>query len=558
MPRTVTAASLVLSLTLVAASNRPAGAAPTPDDEQKPREISQPTRTINRALTAAWEEQQLQPAPKTSDYQFVRRVYLDLVGRIATSDEVRTFVRDGRADKRIRLVEQLLRHPDFARNWAGVWTRILLPRPVPPAHFDQLHSWLTEQFKRDLSYKELFLRLLTATERNSDNGAAVYVLSHLGAPVPPEDRAQEGPFTMESLTDHSCRTFLGIKIDCCRCHDHPFTAELKQSHWWGLNAFFRQVESVAVPGKPGQAPIFLLRDNPELNKDGRVFYPKRNGAIQFTRATFLDGTPLKPNEVRPRRQVLAEMMVKHPQFSRTLVNRVWTHLLGQSMNQLGLFDDSGEHNPVVLQDLLELLTGKFEDEGYDLKKLLLWICTSDAYQLQFRPTKEGLSQGTAVYCTSMKSKLLGPEQRLGSILTALRAREVLAEEQLARLRKGWLATQVPEYPAVEQGCCCEMPIPVIPLLEGWRFLYESQELHDALCSPQKGALARILAGSGNNPDRILDEIFLATLNRPANPNEVARIQKEVQALLRDKKDLTPLWQDLLWVLLHGSEFLANY
>jgi hypothetical protein len=531
--------------------------APTPDDDQKPRQIGELTRAINSTLAEAWKEQELKPAPRTTDHQFVRRVYLDLLGRVATPEEVRDFIRDARADKRVRLVEQLLRHPDFARNWASLWSRILLPQPVPAGSFDRLHAWLEEQFKRNLSYKEMFLRLLTASGREDENPATVYVLSHLSEPRPAKDRQTEGMFTQESLTDHSCRTFLGINLNCCRCHDHPFSAEYRQPTWWGLNIFFRQVEQVDVPGARGQPLLRLLRDNPELNKLGRAFYERRNGAINFTVAEFFGQRGPKPEEKRPRRQALAELMLDHPQFNRTIVNRLWTHFLGVSMNESGPFDDTNENNPVLHEALLDLLASEFAKSGHDLKKLMLWICTSDAYQLQFQPTPQNIQPSVAVLCSSMRSKRLGPEQRLESMLTVLRAREVLSPVQLARVRTGWLRTQVSPYPnSGEVPHCSNLPPPEIPYLEAWRFLYESQELHDALAHPQKGTVARAIAVGAGNPERILEEIYLAALNRQPTAREIAWMRKEIKEL--GKEDTTPFWQDLLWVLFCSSEFIANY
>ncbi len=551
--------ALFLTLAFLGGPILPLRSAPVPDDLEKPRSLSEPTRSINRSLAHAWKEQKLEPAPKTTDRQFLRRVSLDLLGRIATPDEIRPFVRDDRHDKRIRLVEEMLRHPDFARNWASVWTRILLSQPVDPDSFDRLHSWLEKQIQGNVSYKDLFVRLLTATGREDENGAAVYVLSHLGQPVPAKNQPGDGQFNMEPLTDHSCRAFLGLNLDCCRCHDHPFTAEITQKSWWGLNGFFRQVERISIAGPKGQPARFLLRDNAELNRGGQVLYERRNGVVCAIKATFLDGTQIKPGDKRPRRQILAELMVEQPQFSRLIVNRLWTHFLGRCMNESEPFDDNGDHNPIVHKDLLDVLARQFVSGGYDLKKLMLWICTSDAYQLQFNPTLANTQPEAVVFRSSMLSKLLGPEQRLEAMLTALRAREVLNPQQLARLRKEWLQTQIAPSEQLHETphCPCMRPAE-IPYLEEWRFHCESQELYAALSHPRKGTVARIVADSGPNSNRMLDEIYLAALNRLPTVKEVARMQKEIQALTQQKKDLTPFWQDLLWVLLQGSEFMANY
>ena len=265
----------------------------------------------------------------------------------------------------------------------------------------------------------------------------------------------------------------------------------------------------------------------------------------------------QPEDKRPRRQVLAGLMLDHPQFNRTIVNRLWTHFLGVSMNESGPFDDTNENNPVLHETLLDLLAGEFAKSGHDLKKLMLWICTSDAYQpaVPADPAQPRAERGRSLFLDAEQAA--GPRAAPG-VDAHGPARPGDPQPRTAGAgRTGWPRTQVAAYQNMgEIAHCSSLQPPEIPHLESWRSLDESQELHDALAHPQKGTVARALAVGAGNPDRILEEIYLTALNRPPTAREIAWMRKEIKEL--GKEDTTPFWQDLLWVLLCGSEFIANY
>src|SRR5262249_15255527 len=153
---------------------------------------------------------------------------------------------------------------------------------------------------------------------------------------------EQGRFDVVPLTDRLGRFFLGTDLHCVRCHDHPYNPELKQAHFWGVNAFLRQIDRVGDgAGEPA------IRDNPELNKGGRVFMERRNGIVLPVLPTFLDGTQLKAEGKRPRREVLASLVPTHPHFHPAVVNRIWTRLMGRGLTEQPGSEDFGEYNPFV-------------------------------------------------------------------------------------------------------------------------------------------------------------------------------------------------------------------
>src|SRR5262249_21166251 len=208
------------------------------------------TARINRDLAKFWAANSVKPSAKATDFEFCRRVYLDIIGRIPAAWEVKQFVNDSDSKtKRARLIDKLLKDPyykeDFENNWADIWTTLLLTRSGNATYHEQMEDWLVEQFGKNRAWDQIVRDLLTATGKTDENGAVNFILTHLGEPTPRgESRDEHGQFDMVPITSRSVRLFLGMQIQCAQCHDHPFNPEWKQPNFWGVNAFFRQVERV--------------------------------------------------------------------------------------------------------------------------------------------------------------------------------------------------------------------------------------------------------------------------------------------------------------------------
>src|SRR5262249_10793492 len=175
----------------------------------------------------------------------------------------------------------------------------------------------------------------------------------------------------------------GLQTQCTQCHDHPFNPEWKQNHFWGVNAYFRQVRREGQPppknNRRAMETVVGLTDDPGFNTSGLVFFEKRNGVVLPTKPVFLDGTKLDKSEAGTRRQELALLLTRSKYFPKAYVNRMWGHIFGRGFTNP--VDDFGEHNPPSHPELLEELGEKFEKYGYDSKRLIRWLCNSDAYNL---------------------------------------------------------------------------------------------------------------------------------------------------------------------------------
>ena len=259
---------------------------------------------INQEIEKAWKDNKIRPAERCSDYEFIRRASLDLIGRIAKVGEVEKFMADPPATRRSLLIERLTNSGDFANHFANIWTNLLLTRTGGQLYHEQMHLWLEEQFDKKgsdaVGWDQIATKILTAAGDTNENQAVNFILAHLGEEIK-EDQAGNGRFEMVPVTSRTTRLFLGLRTQCTQCHDHPFNDEWKQSHFWGMNAFFRQVD-VGVNGRPTMMvkkkkgmigdKKFELRDNPNFNKDGLVPYERRNGVLYYTKSIFLDGRKL--------------------------------------------------------------------------------------------------------------------------------------------------------------------------------------------------------------------------------------------------------------------------
>jgi hypothetical protein len=257
-------------------------------------------QVINQQIAAQWKANNLTPSPRASDAEFIRRVTLDIIGRIATPEEVRAFLDDIAPNKRALLIERLLDNKPlfkdsitYAKNWANIWTVWLMTRSSNRLYQEQMQTWLEENFeKQTQGWNTIVFDLLTANGENNQNGAVNFILQHLGMPNPSTDIGAQGYFDFVPITSRTTRLFLGVQTQCTQCHPHPFNTQLDQRHFWGINAYFRQVKRTGAPMMAQQAGMGAklgLTDDVEVNRDAGVFFEKRSGEVIYTKAATLDG-----------------------------------------------------------------------------------------------------------------------------------------------------------------------------------------------------------------------------------------------------------------------------
>ena len=414
---------------------------------------------INELIKEKWAANHINPSPRCSDYEFIRRASLDLIGRIATEKEIAAYRGQPEDTRRSWLIEKLLASPEFGENFANIWTVMMLTRTGSMKFYqDMMREWLTERFNSDLGpdkkmadWSSIVFDILAATGKDNDNAAVNYIAHHIGEEIKSDeskkgrasesDLHQNGRWDMIPVTSRTTRLFLGLRTQCVQCHDHPFNGDWLQSHFWGINAFFRQTDVSQRPsmmmaqkkkGAKGAEPVHVaVHDNPTYNEKAVVSFERRSGVLLYTGMQFLDGTRVKEIPTgSTRRQELAKLVVKSPYFAKEYVNRTWAHFLGKSFTR-DAADDFGEHNPVTNPELLDYLSEEFSQKySHSPKDLMRWICNSQAYGLSSKTnvTNDGVARegddrtGSELFFPRVISKTMSPEQLFDSLMTATAGR----------------------------------------------------------------------------------------------------------------------------------------
>jgi hypothetical protein len=530
--------------------------------------VSEQVKIINQRIAEKWKENKLTPSKQATDYEFLRRATLDIIGRIATPKEITKFFNDPPQTRRSQLVERLLNSDEYDRNWATIWTTWLLTRSGPREYHEQMHLWLEERFSRkDHAWDKTVLELLTATGKNSENGAVNFVLAHLGEPTPADKVGEEGQFNYVPITSRTARLFLGMQIQCVQCHDHPFNSILKQKHFWGVNAFFRQVERKGTPAMQRNMPAANLElvDNTSwnMNQEGKpaeIFYEKRNGLV----------LPAKPEYKLPhipkdqvkkfaasegtRRQQLADDIIKDEYLAVAFINRMWFHFFGHGMNSPGAFDDLNGDNQITHPELMKYLPQEFRAYGHNPRELIRWICNSEAYGLSSVANKTNEKADTEPFFSRMLLKSMSPEQLFESLMVATEAEAAETKAKKKELREQWMRKLIVNF-GDDEGNEASFNGTVVQAL----ILMNGKEINEAICQTKKGPIVdAVKKHGGKNHQATMEAIFLATLNRKPTSKENSEIMVKLRGLRVPDKDPLGPWEDLLWALINSNEFILNH
>lgn len=540
-------------------------------------------KLIDDEIEKAWKENKVAPSNRCSDYEFIRRASLDIIGRIATPAEIKTFLADPPERRRSLLIERLLKNTEFGENFANLWTAMLLTRSgSQKVHQDQLREWLTEEFNnlpdsksKDVRNKngwaDTVTELISATGVTNERPAVNFVLHHLGDPIA-QDTASRGKWDMVPVTSRTTKLFLGLRTQCVQCHDHPFNGEWEQKHFWGINAFFRT--SDAPRGRP-QAMVNQkkgkgiketqreLVDRADLNVKGMVPYERRNAALYYTKATSLDGKRIPENSTLSRRQELAKFVTTSPYFSKVFVNRMWLHFFGKSFTK-DAPDDFGEHNPASHPELLDKLSEDWAKKyNHNPRDLIRWICNSRAYGLSSVAHKGNDKQEDEIFFARMLLKPMTPEQLFDSLMTASAAKIGTDKAERNALRTAWLDQLVVNFgnDEGEEGSFNGTVVQALMLMNG-------KEMNDAVMDQKYGTVAEVLRKRAFSPATAraaMADLYLAALNRPPTAKEYAAILENPKmrelprVAVRDPGQFwTAFYQDIFWALLNSNEFILNH
>jgi len=528
---------------------------------------------INQEIEKAWKDNKIRPADRCSDYEFIRRASLDLIGRIAKVSEIERFMADPPAQRRSMLIDRLTNSGEFANHFANIWTNLLLTRTGGKLYHEQMHLWLEEQFDKKgpdaVAWDKIVTQILAANGRTNENGAVNFILAHLGEELK-EDKGGNGRFEMVPVTSRTTRLFLGLRTQCTQCHDHPFNDEWRQSHFWGVNAFFRQVDAptgrptLMVKKKKGMGMLgqHELVDNSSFNKDGVVGYERRNGVLLFTKATFLDGRKLPP-KAENRREHLAKFVVTSPYFAKAFVNRMWAHFMGRAFTKDP--DDFGEHSPPSHPELLEKLSQSWATNyKHDMRTLVRWICNTRSYGLASIANETNDKQEDDKFFSRMLLKALSPEQLFESLMIATDAKAGQSKENKRKLREDWLTKLIVNF-GDDEGSEGSFNGTVVQAL----LMMNGQDINTAIMDKEHGTVSVILKKRASSPigaRLAMHDLYLAALNRLPSEAEYKRIltpkmmnfPRLPNTNTNTAAFYTGFYQDLFWALLNSNEFILNH
>lgn len=470
------------------------------------------------------------PSSPTNDSTFHRRAFIRAIGRLPTPDETRLFLADSTPDKRDRLVDHLLAQPEYGDYWANKWADLLRPNPyrVGIKAVWNLDAWLREAFRNNMPYDQFARELLTAKGSTWRNGATVIF--------------RDRPDTVEIGSSVS-QLFLGIRLECAKCHQHPFEV-YSQDDFYGFASIFSRVGHIGGLSPPisGGEEIIFASASGEL-RHGRTGQPV---PPKILKGELLQTTP----EEDPREKLVDWMTHEsNPYFAKVMANRVWAEIMGQGL--VDPVDDIRATNPPTNGALLEFLAEDFRQHGYDIKHLIRRIMTSHVFGLSTNPTDRNL--------TDTRNFSRYYRQRLRAEVLLDGVNDILdTEESFAAMPPGSRATQVWTHrssslfldtfgrPDPNQDPPCERTSDsTTPQI---LHLMNSPELNRKLSLDN--ARPAQLAASADSKEKIVEQIYLLVYSRFPTQGE---LEKAV-AIVPDK-DRRPAIEDLFWALLNTPEFL---
>ena len=486
---------------------------------------------IDRFINAKLRRLKILPSEPASDAEFLRRVSFDLTGVPPTPEELTAFVDDTSRDKRARKIDELMARPEFINHWAVKWSDLL---QVNRAKLGDkgvwaFREWIRESLAENKPYDVMVRELITARGSTFRNPPANFFRF-----------SSDAKAAMETTT----QLFLGVRMVCAQCHDHPFE-KWTQNQYYQLTAFF-----AAVDTKPGldsdEQIVYDKRDDFDVKhpKDGRVMPAK-----------FLFDVEDHGIRERELRASLADWLTAkaNPFFATAMTNRLWSYFFGRGI--IEPVDDIRATNPATNPALLEALAQDFLDHDYDLRHLIRTIANSRTYQLSFQTNEWNTDDETNF--SHAYPRRLAAEQLFDAIHVAAGARP-----RYAQVPRNALAQDFPD-PTVGQGgfldmfgrperqtsCECERRTD-FSLVQALN-LVNGATIADAIADPD-GRIANLVL-SGASDRQIVDQLYMAALSRLPRANE----RDLVLTYFAGKGNRAESAQDLLWALLNSNAFLFN-
>ncbi|MEN9673009.1 MAG: hypothetical protein RL553_1274 [Planctomycetota bacterium] len=484
---------------------------------------------IDTLVNAKLKNLRIAPSATCSDEVFLRRIFIDLTGMLPSVEEYKTFMANKSADKREQLVKELMERKEFSELWVLKWAELLQIRSSNQVSYKATllyYNWLQDRIARNVPLNQWVQELLGANGGTFNNPVTNYY---------------QNETDILKVTENVAQVFMGMRIQCAQCHNHPFD-RWTMDDYYGFAAFFTQIGRKRTDD-PRELVVFNSGSG-EINHPlgGRRMAPK-----------YLGGEV--PDVVgKDRRGLMAEWLAspKNPYFATNLSNMVWTHFFGVGI--INEVDDVRVSNPPSNSELLQELGKKFTEYNYDFKRLVKDIVLSNSYQLSTQANSSNESDTKNFSHSSIRrikaetfldciSQVTETKNKFPGLPLGARAVQI-ADGQVSNyfLTTFGRATR-------ESVCSCEVKLD--PTL--------SQSLHllngDATTQRiTQGNLIGKLLKDKKTPEEILDEIYVRCLSRMPSADE----KTKVLALVNAEKDKKQVLEDAFWAVLNTREYMFNH
>ncbi|MBM3966730.1 MAG: DUF1549 domain-containing protein, partial [Planctomycetes bacterium] len=506
------------------------------------------TSRIDREIASGYSRKEIEPSDLCSDEEFVRRVYLDLAGRIPTVAERDSFMKDRSVNKRLECIDRLLASEDYVQNLTDTFDSILMGRGSRGKIAERKKVWrpyLENVFRNNRPWDQVAREILLARPESPDQAGAVWYLFER------QDNAQ-------AIAEAVAPAFFGIRIDCAQCHDHMIASEIRQQHYWGLVAFFNRsknqktdagprINESAIGGfsefaniqgasSPNLLTFFASKTVEESRPEKDA---KQEDVDDLYRASPFPNEPRVPKFSR-RERFVDEILSGHPMFAKAFVNRLWAILMGRGI--VHPFDQMDSMHDPSHPGLLEGLSQDFVASGYDIRNLVRGIAASRPYQLSSKRPR-GVDD-PALFAWSIERSLTA-EQLARSIQIALQQRVTSDHPLLPDLRER-MPDVVPEAIVTDVGDAL--------------FLTNNPTMHQVILegSQQGGLIARLAEYA--DPKEAIEELFVAVFGRLPEGDEADAVSRFLQRtdVVGGSDSKIARWQNVVWATLTSAEFRFNH
>ena len=490
-----------------------------------------PVNYIDELVAAKHKKLRLHPSELCSDEEFLRRVTIDLIGLLPTGEEFNAFVADSDPDKRTKKIDELLSRKEFTELWVSKWAEWLMMRSdnnrVSEKGIVLYYQWLVEQIANNRPTNEMVADLLSATG---------------GTFSDPQTNFYETEQDQLKVAENVAQIFMGMRIQCAQCHNHPFD-RWTQDDYYSFAAFFSQIGRKT--GEDYREKIIFNRGG------GEVKHPVTG---QNAVPIFLGG---KKPEIKPgtdRRELVANWLAspENPYFAQNFANRIWQHFFGIGI--IEPVDDVRVSNPPSNPELLAALAQKYTEYGYDFRKLVRDICVSQTYQRTTRRNESNMTDDKNFAHQNVRR--IKAESMLDVI-----SQVTNTKDDFDKLPVGARATQIADgristyflttfgRATRETACSCEVKME--PTLSQALHLLNGDTVNSKMA---QGGLIPALQKEGLTPPQIVERLYIRCLSRKPTEAEMAALAP----LIAEGTDVNQGLQDIFWALLNSREFLFNH